>query len=145
MGSRRTVTAAHQPELVAAAQAAVTAGMAAAAEYHQAAGARPGVGVPVALPSAGGPLGPVIGLNFDLPPDVPAIRPAPRPASPAPAAVDPVIGGAAHVGSGGLLGQSPSLRSDPIRYIPLSSSPVSAPRPSLGDRLRSALRALWRR
>jgi hypothetical protein len=127
---------------VAAAEAAVVAGMAAANEYHEAAGRTPGVGVAVALPVPAS--GAATGLNFDLPPDVPAIRPSPPRSTDPMVVADPVVGGVAHVGPSGLLGRPPAMRTDPLMYVPLSSSPQT-PRPSLGGRLRGAWRALWRR
>jgi hypothetical protein len=107
------------------------------------------VGAQVALQALPGQ----VGESYDLPAGVPAIRPAVRPVA-QPKYADLAVGG---IGSyhGVTPGQSsgalegvpvPSVRSDSILYIPVSSSsPVSAPKSSLGSRLRSALRALWRR
>jgi hypothetical protein len=139
------MTAAHQPELVAAAQAAVTAGMAAANEYHQAAGRTPGVGALVALPTEPG----VVGESYNVPAGMPAVRPAVRPTvQPQYAAL--TVGG---IGPSGYHGTGPGSqggalegvkvpfrRSDSLVYIPVSSPATS--RPSLGDRLRGAWRAL---
>jgi hypothetical protein len=143
------MTAAHDRRLVAAAQAAVAAGMAAAQQYHEAAGRAPGQGALVALPSDPG----VVGESFNVPPGTPAIRPSVRPAV-QPQYADLAVGG---IGPGGYHGNAsgasgalegvpaPSVRGDGIVYIPLSSSPVSAPKSSLGSRLRGAWRALWGR
>jgi hypothetical protein len=141
------VTAAHQPELVAAAEAAVAAGMAAAQQYHEAAGRAPGQGALVALPSDPG----VVGESYNVPPGVPAFRPQVRP-RPVVEYAGITVGG---IGPGGYHGNTsgasgalegvpvPSVRGDSLVYIPVSSP--ATPRPSLGSRLRSALRALWGR
>jgi hypothetical protein len=67
------MTAADQPELIAAAAAAVEAGMEQAQLYQEAAAARPGQGAEVRLPSTPG----VVGLSYDTPGD-----PAPMPGRP---------------------------------------------------------------
>jgi hypothetical protein len=138
------MTAAHQPELVAAAQAAVSAGMKAANEYHSQAGRVPGVGAAVSLPVPAS--GAATGLNFSLPADVPAIRPAPPRQSAPMVVADPVVGGITYVGPGGQLDGSrlPSVRGDSLVYLS-ASRPSTESRPSLGDRLRGAWRALFGR
>jgi hypothetical protein len=75
------MTAADNPEQIAATREAVDLGMQTAQEYWQSAAANPGVGLSVALPSEPDALGRTPqGLGFDLPPDVPALRkPEPRP------------------------------------------------------------------
>jgi hypothetical protein len=140
------VTAAHEPALVAAAQAAMTTGMAAAQQYHEAAGRAPGQGALVALPADPG----TVGESFNVPSGVPAIRPQVRP-RPVVEYADLTVGG---IGPGGYHGNVPGqvsgalegvpvARGDSLVYIPVSSPATS--RPWLGSRLRSALRALWRR
>jgi hypothetical protein len=121
--------------------------MAAAAEYHLAAGARPGQGALVAMPSAPG----VVGESYNVPPGVPAIRPQVRP-RPVVEYADLTVGG---IGPGGYHGNTsgasgalegvpvPSVRGDSLVYIPVSSPATS--RPSLGSRIRGAWRALWGR
>jgi hypothetical protein len=143
------VTAAHDRRLVAAAQAAVTAGMDAAQQYHEAAGRAPGQGALVALPVPAS--GAATGEGYGVPAGVPAIRPVVRP-SPVPSYADLTVGG---IGPGGYHGNTsgasgalegvpvPSVRSDSLVYIPVSSP--ATPKPSLGSRLRSALRTLWSR
>jgi hypothetical protein len=80
----------------AAAAAALDLGMQLSAQYHDAAGASPGVGLAVALPSAFAPMGPVQGLGFGIPPGEPALR-KPDPASPpGPSYAAEVVGGLGH-------------------------------------------------
>jgi hypothetical protein len=82
-------------------------------------------------------MGPVQGLNYDLPPGVPGLRPVPT-IPETPTYADPAVGGLTYVSPGGVLDGSPapSLRSDGIVYVPASN-----PRPSLPDGLRTAWRA----
>jgi hypothetical protein len=132
---------------VAAAAAAQQLGEATAAAYWQAAAATPGAGALVALPSAPG----VAGESFNVPSSTPAIRPQARPVA-QPQYADLAVGG---IGPGGYHGNTsgasgalegvpvPSVRGDSLVYIPVSSPAAS--RPSLGDRLRGAWKALWSR
>jgi hypothetical protein len=101
----------------------------------------------VALQSTPG----VVGEAYNVPAGTPAIRPQVRP-EPIVAYASPVVGG---VGPSGYHGTAPgsaggapegvpvpSLRSDPIVYV---SGRLPSARPSLGDRLRGAWKALWGR
>jgi hypothetical protein len=124
----------------------VALGEATTAAYHQAAGARPGTGAQVSLDADPG----VVGESYNVPASTPALRPSVRPA-PVPQYADLAVGGIGSYhgvtpgqASGALEGVPvPSVRGDSLVYIPVSSSsPVSAPRPSLGSRLRGAWRAL---
>ena len=144
-GPGATVNA--EREQVAAAAAAVALGEDTATAYWQAAAQRPGVGALVALQSTPG----VVGEAYNVPAGTPAIRPQVRP-EPIVAYASPVVGG---VGPSGYHGTAPgstggalegvpvpSLRSDPIVYV---SGRLPSARPSLGDRLRGAWKALWGR
>jgi hypothetical protein len=133
-------------EQVAAAAAAQQLGEATAATYWQAAAATPGAGALVAMVADVG----TVGEGYNLPAGTPAIRPAVRPVA-QPQYADLSVGG---IGPGGYHGTDPGqasgalegvsvARGDSLVYIPVS--PPAASRPSLGSRVRSALRALWRR
>jgi hypothetical protein len=126
-------------EQIAAAAAAVTLGMALAAEYHSEAGETPGLGWQVSLPSAPG----VQGEGYNLPAGTPALSsPAPKRLIPDYGA--PAVGGAGHHSTSPAPGSPtpfdgvawPSGRSSAIAYV----SPRS--RPALSTRIRSAWRTL---
>jgi hypothetical protein len=88
------MTAADNPALVAAAAAAIEAGMEQANQCHESAGRSPGQGLQVALPSYPYPhLPPVQGLGFDVPADQPALRPAPKPTLVPDYSAEPIVGG----------------------------------------------------
>jgi hypothetical protein len=137
------MTAADNPALVAAAAAAVTAGMEQANQYHASAAANPGIGMKVRLPSVPG----TVGLSFDTPPE-----PAPMPGRPAikltPNYASDVVGGALHHGSPSV----PTARSDDwppnttIAVLPRSSSvqfvPASTPAESVVSRVIGAIRRM---
>jgi hypothetical protein len=134
------MTADHEPELIAAARAAVEAGMQQAMAYHGAAGQAAGIGAEVSLPSTPSAAGPVKGLSFDTPGD-----PAPAPGNPkiklVPDYASDVVGGALHHGSpaartqwpaGTTVTVLPGARSS-LAYVPASSTPT----------WRSRLREAW--
>ncbi|HEX6758639.1 MAG TPA: hypothetical protein VF086_09565 [Propionibacteriaceae bacterium] len=125
-----------EAEQAAAAAAALDLGMQLSAQYHDAAGASPGDGLAVALPSALGPIGPVQGLNFGYL-DGPVLRkPDQGPRLVPSYGVAEVVGGLGHHaatpgGSAGLDGVAwPSRADAPSRstiYVGRGSTSKSAP------------------
>jgi hypothetical protein len=134
------MTAADEPELIAAAAAAIEAGMEQAKQYREAAESKAGYGMEVRLPSVPGPAGPVKGLSYDTPGE-----PAPAPGNPAlkllPDYASDVVGGALHHGAPAARTRWPAnttvtvlpgARSS-VQYVPATTQPT----------WRSRLREAW--
>jgi hypothetical protein len=137
------MTAADQPELIAAAAAAVEAGMEQAQLYQEAAAARPGQGAEVRLPSTPG----VVGLSYDTPGD-----PAPMPGRPqiklVPDYASDVVGGASHP-AGGPAASAQWPANTNVTVVPgaLSSlvyAPASTPVDSWPKRIAAALKKIFK-
>jgi hypothetical protein len=128
------MTAADQPELIAAAAAAIEAGVQQDRAYREAAEAKAGYGMEVRLPSAPG----TVGLSYDLAPE-PAVTPGnPKAARLVPDYASPAVGGELHHGSPAARTQWPADTS--IRVMPSSIQYVPA---SARQTWRSRLREAW--
>jgi hypothetical protein len=136
----------------AAAAAAVDLGMQIAEEYWQAAGANPGNGLQVALPSVTDSQGrPVIGEGYDVSPSAPALRPPTRPAL-VPDYGAPAVGGAGfHTTQPGTpngldgIPAWPSGRSQSsVAYVSPSGSRPARPARATGKAVRARLRSARR-
>ena len=132
---------------VQAAQLAVDLGTAVSQAYYEAAGATPGVGLQVALPSVADSLGRLPqGEGFDLPASAPALRPVQRPKLVPNYGSEPVGGsGFQQAGVQWPAGTAPSQaysRSSAIAYVsPGGSTPA---RPALAKTVRARIRSARR-
>jgi hypothetical protein len=137
------MTAADNPALVAAAAAAIEAGMEQANQCHESAGRSPGQGLQVALPSYPYPhLPPVQGLGFDVPADQPALRPAPKPTLVPDYSAEPIVGGVEHVGRQGVPGHLDGIAWPSARTSSVVVVRASTPCESTLSRLLGAIRRM---
>jgi hypothetical protein len=117
------------------------------AQYHDAAGASPGDGLAVALPSVLSPMGAVQGLGFSIPAGEPALRKPDQGPQLAPSYAAEVVGGLGHHsatpgGQAGLDGVPwPSGRGSSIAYVGRGAKAVKPSRVKAArNRVRRSLR-----